>query len=202
MIKFPGTHVNVMGKECWVPDSYICPDCHADAYGGHLDWTKQCQSLNSQCMNFKEIIQGKSSSESKLFFLTIQDFQRRLPELDKLKHFIKKCEHIFETCIWCIESGSVEPPNSNLHIHMLARYHNSKKGKNMLCIQWSKLFNTNLRDSDFFHLKQHRDAKGMPSYKDWLQEKLDYFEDEKKGSHQNALDLGSRGAWGVSTSLL
>lgn len=201
MIKHVGCSMNFMGKDYEVPTCYTCLECHEQQWAGGLEWTKQCQSLNLNCTNFRQIIQ-KKSGDPKLFFLTIQDFKRRLPDLDKMIHFLKKCEHIFESCIWCIESGSVEPPNCNLHIHMLARYNNSKKGKNMLCIQWSKLFDTNLRDSDFFLLKQHRDAKGMPSYKDWLQEKLDYFEDEKKGSHQNALDLGARGQWGVSTSLL
>ena len=201
MIKYEGTNVEIMGQKKWVPDCYGCMECYKDQRAGNLEWTKQCQSLNINCANFRKIVQ-KKPGESKLFFITIQDYKRRIPDLDKMVQFIKKCEHIFDTCIWCIESGKVKPPDSNLHIHMLARYNNSKKGKNMLCLQWSKLFDTNLRDSDFFHLKQHRDAKGMPPYNDWLQEKLDYFENEKKGSHENALDLGARGAWGASTSLL
>lgn len=174
--------------------SYINPEyCLSEKYKIYV--CKYCKK-KSELKILKK--QGKSD---KLFFLTIQDFKRRIPELEKLKHFVKQCEHIFAECYWCIESGSVAPPDSNLHIHMLARYHNSKKGKNQLCIQWSKLFDTNLRDSDFFHLKQWRESPAMPTYSDWVKEKIEYFDDERKGSHQNALDLGARGHWGVSTSL-
>ena len=155
--------------------------------------------LCDKCYKPKKI---KNVSQDKFFFVTIQDFKRRIGELDKLRLFIKKCEPIFAQCIWCIESGKVPLPDSNLHIHLLGKYHNSKKGKNMLCIQWSKLFDTNLRDADFYLMKQHRDSPQMPSYDEWLQEKLDYFRNELKGDHENALDLGARGAWGVSTSLL
>lgn len=139
----------------------------------------------------------KIVKDKKLVFITIQDFKRRIDDLDKLKLFMKNIEHIFEECTWCIESGSQPLPNSNLHIHMLAKYVNSKKGKNMLCIQWAKLFDTNLRDKDYFHIKQHRDVKGMPSYKDWILEKKDYFLQEMKGGHKNVIDLDCRGEWGA-----
>ena len=65
--------------------------------------------------------------------------------------------------------------------------------------EWTKLFkDSTLYDFDsnknpVFYVKQHRDSDKMPPYSQWLQEKLDYFEDEKKGSHQNAIDLGARG---------
>jgi hypothetical protein len=110
---------------------------------------------------------------------------------------MKKIEYIFEEAHWCIESGKVPLPDSNLHIHILGKYHNSKKGKNSLCIEWSKLFDTNLRDSDYFLLKQHRDSPHMPKYEDWIKEKLEYFENERKGEHENVIDLNARGAWGA-----
>jgi hypothetical protein len=177
-----------------------CTECYYDQFSGNMNWAKQCQSLNVSCPNFRNIPKVEKK-QPKLVWITIQDFKRRITDLDKLIHFMKKIEYIFDECHWCIEAGKIAPPDSNLHIHMLARYHNSKKGKNQLCIEWSKLFDTDLRDSDFFCLKQHRDVAKMPSYQDWIAEKLEYFVDESKGCHQNALDLGARGAWGVSTSL-
>lgn len=144
----------------------------------------------------------KKDKIDKFVFITLQDFQRRMPDLDKLLLFMKRIKYIFKECYWCIESGKVPLPDSNLHIHMLCKYNNSKKGKNQICIEWSKIFDTNLRDSDYFDLKQHRDSEKMPPYEQWLQEKLDYFEQEQKGNHENVIDLGARGAWGVSTSFI
>lgn len=145
----------------------------------------------------KSVKKKGQSITKKFVWITIQDFKRRITDLDNLLHFMKKIEYIFEEAHWCIESGKVPLPDSNLHIHILGKYHNSKKGKNSLCIEWSKLFDTNLRDSDYFLLKQHRDSPHMPKYEDWIDEKLQYFDDECKGNHQNVIDLNSRGAWGA-----
>ena len=174
---------------------WCCDICHEDQSSGNLDWTKQCLDWNDNCRNFRKI-KLKEPKEQKLVFITIQDFQRRITDLDKMRQFIKKCEYIFSECYWCIESGKVPLPDSNLHIHMLCKYNNSKKGKNQLCIEWSKLFDTNLRDSDYYLLRQHRDCNQMPSYQQWVEEKLEYFENEKKGNHENVIDLDARGQWG------
>lgn len=141
---------------------------------------------------------NKINKDKKFVFITIQDFQRRITDLEKLKQFLNKIEYIFEECHYCVESGKVPLPDSNLHIHLLAKYRNSKKGKNQLCIEWSKLFNTDLRDKDFFQLRQHRNSPDMPKYEDWIQEKLDYFDQEKKGNHENVIDLDVRGSWGAA----
>lgn len=140
--------------------------------------------------------QNKNQKSKKFVWITIQDYKRRISDLDDLINFMKRIEYIFDEAHWCIESGKVPLPDSNLHIHILGKYHNSKKGKNQLCIEWSKLFDTDLRKSDFFLLKQHRDSPAMPKYEQWIEEKLSYFDNESKGDHENVIDLGARGSWG------
>ena len=157
---------------------------------------------NDPVEEYKKYLKKKEKKEQKFIFITIQDFQRRIGDLDKLQLFINKIKYLFSDAIWCIESGKIPLPDSNLHIHILGRYINSKKAKNKICIEWAKLFNTDLKDKDYWQVKQHRESKEMPEYEQWLQEKADYFRDEMKGSHANAVDLGARGAWGVSTSFI
>ena len=142
--------------------------------------------------------QGPST---KCVFLTLQTFKNRMADLDAMILFCSRIQYLYDGCMWCIETGKVPLPDSNLHIHLLGKIKNSRKHKDAVCREWSKLFNTDLRSADFWNLRQHRDCPEMPSYEQWFNEKLEYFEDEKKGSHQNCLDLGARGGQGFSTAL-
>lgn len=128
---------------------------------------------------------------NKYVFITIQDFKRRICDLDKLQLFISKINHLYSEGYWVIEAGKASPPN--VHIHMLVKINNSRKHKNLLNIEWMKLFETNLASYDFYMLKQHRDSAGMPNYSQWIDEKLDYFDNTKKNSHENSIDLGLNG---------
>lgn len=134
----------------------------------------------------------------KFCWITIQDFQRRIGDIDKLLTFINKIGYLYESGHWIIEAGKCKDINkSNIHIHMLVKIINEKNHKKQLCIEWSRLFDTNLRDKDYYKLKQHRDCKGMPSYKQWCDEKLSYFNnDEKVDGHSNCFDLNLRGEFG------
>lgn len=135
--------------------------------------------------------------ESKFVWITIQDFKRRISDLDKLKLFISNIKYLYSECTWCIESGKVPPPDSNLHIHMLCKIINPKKHKNKLNMEWIKLFDTNLYTKDYYLLKQWRESPQMPPYNQWVNEKLDYFVQESKGTHENSIDLNCRGNWSV-----
>jgi len=155
----------------------------------------ECFKLYEKKVNIKN---KKLNKESKFCFITIQDFKRRLTDLDKLKQFIKQIEYLYCECYWCIESGKVAAPDSNLHIHILCKIINPKKHKNKLNLEWMKLFPDNsLYDKDYYKLNQWRESEKMPPYDQWLNEKIQYFEDEKKGSHSNSVDLNCRGSWGV-----
>ena len=134
----------------------------------------------------------------KFCWITLQDFSRRMEDKEKLLQFINKIGYLYDDGHWIIEAGKcVEKPN--LHIHMLVKIINEKKHKQQLCIEWSKLFDTNLRDKDYYKLKQHRDVKGMPAYDLWCAEKMEYFQNDKKGNHSNFIDLDLKGGFGVSS---
>lgn len=128
--------------------------------------------------------------KSKYVFITIQDFQRRLTDIDLLEQFISKIDYLYHSGSWVIEAGKT---GKNVHLHLLVKIINSDKHKNKLNIEWRKLFDTNLKDKDYYKLSQHRDVKGMPKYSQWLEEKLDYFDNSKKNDHANSIDLNLQG---------
>lgn len=139
------------------------------------------------------ILDKKLNKQSNFVFITIQDFKRRLNDLDKLNQFISNIKYLYSEGYYCIESGK----SVNLHIHMLVKIINPKKHKEKLNREWIKLFDTSLYDKDYYLLKQWRESEKMPPYEQWVQQKLDYFENEKKGCHANSIELNCRGSWGV-----
>lgn len=143
----------------------------------------------------QKIIDKKLNKESNYVFITLQDFQRRLSDLDKLNIFISNIKYLYAEGYYCIESGKADPPN--LHIHLLVKIINPKKHKEKLNREWIKLFDSSLYDKDYYLLKQWRESHLMPPYNQWVNEKLDYFDNEKKGLHANSIELNSRGSWGV-----
>lgn len=140
----------------------------------------------------------KLNKKSQFVFITIQDFKRRPCDLDMLNQFINNIKYLYCEGFYCIESGKVPPPDSNLHVHLLCKIINPKKHKQKLNLEWIKLFkDTTLYESDYYKLTQWRESPNMPPYEQWVNEKLLYFDDEKKGNHANSIDLNSRGSWGV-----
>lgn len=140
-------------------------------------------------------IKPKVERNIKYCFITLQNFQQRLSDLDKFQLFIQKIDYLYHEGHWIVEAGKADPPN--VHIHMLVKIINPRKHKNMLGIHWGKIFDNNILIKDFYKLKQHRDVKGMPDYPEWCQEKIDYFKNENKGSHENSIDLNLSGVFGV-----
>lgn len=137
----------------------------------------------------------KNEKVKKFTFITIQDFQRRMCDIDKFVKFVNSISYMYEAGKWIIESGkNLDKDEYNLHLHMLVKIRdNVKNHKKVLNIKWMRQFNTNLYDSDYYLMKQHRDVKGMCSYDDWITEKLEYFDNSKKGDHKNTEDLGLNG---------
>ncbi len=169
-----------------IPDpipEYVDPDIAED----DLYWKQR---------NEEKLKKNLKQTGVKFVFLTIQDFKRRIGDLELLEQFINRIQYLWVEAKFCIESGKVPLPDSNLHIHILGRMENSRKCKSKMNLEWCKLFDTNLKDSDYWFVKQHRDVAGMPPYDQWYQEKLDYFDNELKGTHENVIDLASRGEWG------
>lgn len=158
-------------------------------------------TINHSCPVHKCTRPVKTKKPKKYCFITIQDFQRRMCDIDKLQLFLKNIGYMYESGEWIIESGkSKDEKNYNLHIHMLVKIKDSAKNhKQVMNIKWMKQFNTSLNDSDYYKMTQHRDCDSMPTYEDWLVEKRSYFVNDVngKGGHVNTVDLELRGAWGA-----
>lgn len=98
---------------------------------------------------------------------------------------------------WIIESGS---KNDHLHVHFLGELKKSKNHADRLKKSWAKTFpsnklltTVNLVDST----KRGEYAYAVIKKKNIMLDKLDYFDNEKKGEHSNALDLGLEGSRGL-----
>lgn len=146
-----------------------------------------------------KILNKKLNKQSNYVFITLQDFHRRICDLDKLNQFIKNIIYLYSEGYYCIESGHSDPPN--LHIHLLVKIINPKKHKQKINLEWIKVFkDTNLYENDYYKLTQWRQSVLMPPYEQWIEEKITYFDNESKGTHGNTIELNSRGQWGVPES--
>lgn len=105
---------------------------------------------------------------------------------------------------WVIECGS---QGDHLHVHAVCDMKSSYKHAEHLKKSWAKHFpNHQLLTSVDCNSKEYKTGRkrGEYAFKRFddpliLTEKLEYFDNEKKGSHENLYDLGVRGSWGVLT---
>lgn len=131
-------------------------------------------------------IQTLKHGDKKQIFITIQNFKLHTEDdQQRLLTFCKRIEYLFSTIKYVVESGKSETPN--YHVHILGKSLRSKTMKRDMGILWYKIFGYEMhpRGTDFYHVKQHRDAKGMPGYDDWIKEKVEYFDQQLKGDHSN-----------------
>lgn len=141
------------------------------------------------CFKLYKTKEKKYKSKDRIMnycFITLQNFKCRKNDIDKMILFLKRIDYLYDSGQWIIESGKSE----NIHIHLLVKIIDAKKHKNKLNIEWNKLFGNNITDKDFYKLSQWRKSKLMPSYEQWVNEKLEYFVNDNKGSHSNKEDLG------------
>jgi hypothetical protein len=138
------------------------------------------------------------SNERKFVFITIQDFKRRECDIEKLRTFIDRIAYMYDAGFWIIESGKQSKiEDCNFHLHILVQIKKSiKNHKQVMNAKWTALFDTDLTKKDYYLMKQWRKSKDMPEYNDWLQEKLDYFDNKKKSDHSNTFDLNLVGNFG------
>jgi hypothetical protein len=140
----------------------------------------------------------KPKAEKQLVFITLQDFQTRMKDIDKLKEFINDISCLYETGEWVIETGGQKNQEDfNVHVHLLVKIaKHVKNHKRDIDTAWRRKFPTSLYDKDFYLLKQWRKSKAMPSYETWIEEKQQYFTQEgKSDEHKNTLDLGLGGTF-------
>lgn len=165
--------------------SYEYPVCEI-----HTDATKYKFRCNNPKCIYKKL--NKSKKSKKFVFVTLQDFQTRNEDIEKLHTFLKRIAYMYDEGYWIIEQGS----SINVHIHMLVKIKDScKNHKSVLTAKWEGLFLRSITSNDYYKLQQHKDVDAMPSYEDWLIEKLDYFDNLKKGTHTNKVDLGLTGTF-------
>ena len=140
-------------------------------------------------------IKDVADGEKKFVFITIQDFQRRVSDLEALQSFIKSISYMYSEGQWIIETGKREK-DFNVHIHLLVKIRPQVKNhKKVMNTKWQRHFATNLYDKDYYDIKQHQDVESMPSYSEWVSEKKDYFINDLKGSHKNTVDLNLNGVF-------
>lgn len=137
----------------------------------------------------------KLNKESKFVFITIQTFEQKYKDLDKYKQFINNIKYLYSEGFICLESGSIAPPDCNLHLHMLVKIIQPKKHKYKLDLEFKKIFNMSIYDKDFYKLKQWNESPLMPPYNQWIMEKKEYFDNAKKGCHENSIDLNCFYEW-------
>lgn len=130
----------------------------------------------------------------------LRNLERNETNLQNLKIW---CEKWFEWCgkkyynqyAWVIESGS---KGDHLHVHAVCEMKSSHKHAEKLKLFWKKYFpNNQLLTTK--NLSSKKSGRGEYCYLRFddpciLKDKLDYFNNEKKGLHENLIDEGLRGS--------
>lgn len=105
---------------------------------------------------------------------------------------------------WVVENGS---EGDHLHVHCVCEMKSSHKHAELIKKSWARHFpNNQLITSVDANCKAYKNGtqKGEYCYKRfddplYLQERLTYMVNEKKGSHENLTDTGVRGSRGFLT---
>lgn len=159
-----------------------------------------------------EFLKSKRPQKKSYLYLTLSPdkYLRNLEPTDSnIENLNKWCDKWFNQdkkfynqFAWVIESGSHE---DHLHVHAVMEMKSSKHHARNLKEFWKKYFpnnqlltkkNLSSKDSsrgEYCYLQFDRD--------DILTDKLEYFENEKKGTHENLKDLGLRGSRGFLTDI-
>lgn len=153
---------------------------------------KEYQLYMCKLFGKKKRIKGGSSLGIK-FFSCVPKHRIGVSEgeVKKLQEFLKKFvnEKYFFKYAWCIESGK-HPDKPNLHFHLLGHYNDNGiknfRGR-VLKDAWNKFYPDNpLEWNQGKRCGIHRVDCNCPKL---ISDKLKYFHNESKGSHENFLDL-------------
>lgn len=157
----------------------------------------------------KDDIKSLSVSKSYLYLTLSPDkLLRNMDNTPEMRNALHQwCKNWFEynpkyygNYAWCIECGS---HGDHLHVHAVVELLNSHKHAEKLKNSWNKTFPKNQLLTTL-NLSSKGNKRGEYAYLRFddpiiLQDKLDYFENEKKGSHENLEDLNLRGFRGFIT---
>lgn len=181
-----------------------CDECYDFETSGYTNpyWKLCPQGCFTRTTGEARQTRKKKKNASKNFvFITINDLQTRMKDIEGLLQFIKRISYMYSEGHWVIETGkNEEEKDFNIHIHLLVKIkdciHNHKTSINA---KWMGVRDTSLYDLDYYQLDQHRKSDDMPEYDDWVIEKMTYFDNDKKGTHTNTIDLELSGQFGKPT---
>lgn len=180
----------------------LCDECLACSGSGYEnEFWKLCPPgcFTRKCEEKMEQRRKKKKSTKNFVFITINDLSTRMKDLENLKMFIKKISYMYTEGYWVIETGkNKEEKDFNVHVHLLVKIKDCiKNHKKTLNAKWMSVRDTSLYDKDYYLLKQWRKSDDMCDYDEFVDEKLAYFDNDKKGEHKNTMDLKLNGQFGT-----
>ena len=103
--------------------------------------------------------------DNKYMFLTLQNFQLRHNDIEKMELFLKRISYLYIKGIGVIESGSnLEIDKCNYHFHIFAQIKDNNRHKQKLKLEFIKLFNMDITKKDYYKLSTHSECESMPPY--------------------------------------
>jgi len=155
----------------------------------------------------KEFLKSTRPKKKSYLYLTLSPdkFLRNLePTQSNIENLNKWCEKWFNQdkifynqFAWVIESGS---NHDHLHVHAVMEMKQSNHHARNLKRFWATYFPNNqlltTLDLNSKSTKRGEYCKLQFDSEEILQEKLEYFVNEKKGTHSNQIDLGLRDSRG------
>lgn len=161
---------------------------------------------------FKHYIESSKKKGRNFLYLTLspdKKLRNLLPTTENIKAVDTWARDWFEWglkrwykgYIYTIESGS---QNDHLHMHIVVELKSSHKHAELLKRSWARSFPSNALVTTLNIGSKVAGARGEYAYLrfddlDILQDKIDYFDNERKGCHSNLIDLGLRGSGGSLT---
>ena len=193
-------HINIFGKEipCW---KFVL-DCYENEESPIFNKKLDKELKKFKCKDKKSYLWLTLSPDKQL--RNIDNTPENLQALDKW------CSNWFENFLgygdysWVVENGS---DGTHLHVHAVLEMKNSHKHAEKIKKSWAKHFpNHQLLtsvdgNSEAYKIHGKRGEYCYKRFDDplYLQERLIYMINEKKGSHENLSDTGVRGSRGFLT---
>lgn len=154
---------------------------------------------------FKLWVRSKKTKKQAYLYLTLSPDKklRNLPKeatddlFDWCKNWFEYNPKYYGNYAWVVESGS---KNDHLHVHAVVELLHSHKHAEKLKRSWARSFPKSQLLTTL-NLNSRGNKRGEYAYLNFydekiLQDKLDYFINERKGIHMNEVDLGLRGSRG------
>lgn len=193
----------------WCYDEIWCKDINfRNEYHTYLDMIEDVKGHPTIWNKWEHMFKKSKRTKKKSYlYLTLSPdkFLRNLdPTPSNIENLNKWCEkwfncdkRFYHQFAWVIESGS---NHDHLHVHAVMEMKQSQHHARDLKKFWAKYFPNNqlLTTLDLNSKSTDRGeyCKLQFDSEEILQDKLEYFINEKKGTHENQVELGLRGARG------